>query len=304
MAEINANKNLIPWLPTNRTCNCPSDAMNCLSERTWLRNQVPIWWFGAKDLNIRYDIISRQHHPAVFPTALAKRIIENYSHVNETVLDCFSGLGTTLYASRLTKRHCIGFELNQTFAELTNKRLKLSHDMSCSDGTGAHNRNRQGLYLYQLCVDSRALHEYIPPESIDLVFTSPPYWDLLKQAPSRRNLQYRKHLKANYSDDISDLSNAPTLGSFTNNIKEIFGKVYTALKPGHRCVINTGDYRRKGKFIPLSNLYVKLLQDLNFELKNVIIWDRRREYDIGLFSYPRNFIVNNGMFEYLLEFNK
>jgi DNA modification methylase len=146
--------------------------------------------------------------------------------------------------------------------------------------------------------------EYIPPNSIDCVFTSPPYWDLLKQEPSRRNIKNQKYLKNNYSNDSLDLSNDPTLETFTKNIVDIFGKVSTVLKPNRRCLINTGDYRRKGSYISLSNLYISIMKNLGFKLKNVIIWDRRKEYDISIFSYPRNFIVNNGMFEYLLEFQK
>jgi DNA modification methylase len=298
------HSDLISWLPTRRTCSCPKNAMNCLSKGQWLRNQVPIWWFNLRELNIKYDLISRKHHPAIFPTVLVKRIIENYTHAGDTVLDIFSGMGTTLYASRLTKRHGIGIELNHKFTQIINKRMKLKNDNYCNGEQSTHNINREGLHLQQICTDSRKIHEYLPPKSMDLVFTSPPYWDLLKQRPSTRNVNDQKYLKRNYSHDPLDLSNAKSLPTFTKNIKEIFQKVHTVLKPGRRCIINTGDFRRKGQYISLSNLYINTLKELNFELKNVIIWDRKQEYDIGLFSYPYNFIVNNGMFEYLLEFEK
>jgi len=304
MIKNNLANKLIQWLPTMRSCNCPKNAINCLSAKAWLRNQVPIWWFNKKELNIRYDMISRQHHPAIFPTALAKRVIENYTHQNDTVLDVFSGMGTTLYAARLTKRNAIGFELNKKFADLTCRRLKLKNDKYCSKPNSAHNQNKSGLHLQLINTDSRELLDYIAPESIDCVFTSPPYWDLLNQAPSQRNLKHQQYLKNNYSDDVKDLSNDPTLDAFTKNIKDIFAKVYNILKPQRTCIINTGDYRRKGKYISLSSHYISILSELNVELKNVIIWDRRQEYEIGIFSYPRNFIVNNGMFEYLLEFQK
>ena len=124
----------------------------------------------------------------------------------------------------------------------------------------------------------------------------------MKQEPSRRNVKSQKYLKNNYSTDPQDLSNNPSLNEFTTNIRDIFQKAHTVLKPGRRCIINTGDYRRKGNYIALSNIYISVLKTLKFELKNIIIWDRRKEYDISIFSYPKNFIVNNGMFEYLLEF--
>jgi DNA modification methylase len=294
----------ISWLPTKRTCSCPKSALNCLTERQWLRNQVAIWWFPTNELNTKFDTISRTQHPAVFPSALAKRIIRNYTHENETVLDVFSGVGTTLFAAQQLRRNAVGIELNTRFTEFTSRRLGLRNDRDSSTPESAHKKTTSGQYIHQINTDSRKLLDHIPRSSIDLVFSSPPYWDLLKQRQSTRNLRAERHLKKNYSNDPSDLSNDPTLDTFICNIGDIFKKVHSALKPDARCVINTADYRRKGKYIALSNLYVKTLEDLGFELKNIIIWDRRREYDIGIFSYPSNFIVNNGMFEYLLEFEK
>lgn len=302
MTNSKTSEKTIQWLPTSRTCNCQVDAINCLSERQWLRNQVPIWWFSARELNTKFDIYSRQNHPATFASALAKRVIRNYSHENETVLDIFSGVGTTLNASQILKRNCIGFELGKNFSDFTSRRLGLKHDIHCSANNMTHRQSRPGQHLQLVSTDCRELDIYIKNSSIDLVFTSPPYWDLLKQSPSKRNLKNKRYLKINYSDDIADISNNKTLDEFVNNIKKIFTKVRNVLAMGKRCIINTADYRRQGKYIPLSSIYITVLQELGFELKNVIILDRRTEYDIGIFSYPKNFIVNNGMFEYILDF--
>jgi DNA modification methylase len=278
--------------------------MNCLSEREWLRNQVPIWWFPAAELKTKFDMLSRKQHPAVFPSALAKRVIKNFTHENETVLDIFSGVGTTLFAAQNTHRNAIGFEIHKAFADFTNRRLRLVNDQVCPDITSTHRSTSPGQHIQQLNIDCRRVKDYIKPSSIDLVFTSPPYWDMLKQPPSARNLKNKKYLKKNYSNDPMDISNDTTLDQFKHHIKEIFKGVYDILGSGKRCIINTADYRRAGKYLSLSTIYISILKGLGFELKNVIIWDRRADYDIGIFSYPRNFIVNNGMFEYILEFMK
>jgi DNA modification methylase len=239
----------------------------------------------------------------VFPSALAKRLINNYTHENDTILDIFSGVGTTLYAAQVTRRNGIGIELNKDFTEFTDRRLKLDRQRSSTPEI-SHKKTSKGQNIVQINADCREILDYIPPKSIDLMITSPPYWDLLKQPPSRRNLKNQKFLKENYSKAPGDLSNDRSLEAFLGNIKHIFSNVHQVLKPGARCIINTADYRRQGEFIPLSSNYIKIMQTLKFELKNIIIWDRRRDYDIGLFSYPYNFIANNGMFEYLLEFKK
>lgn len=285
----------IDWLPTAKTCKCPDNAVNCLTKKAWFRNQIPVWWFHEHELKSPFDIESRKHHPAIFPAALAVRVIENYSHPGQTILDCFSGVGTTLYAAKLSGRNAIGIELNCEYSALTQKRIEnFAGAQAPSTPTRHHPIND----------DARNILKYIPERTIDLIFCSPPYWDLLKQKPSTRNLKRQQYLKDNYSTNPQDLSNERELADFVQSLRAIISKAALTLKDGGRFIINTGDYRRSGKFIPLHEIYIQLLTDLELELRNIIIWDRRMEYDTSLFSYPYNFIVNNGMFEYILEFQK
>ncbi|HID26863.1 MAG TPA: site-specific DNA-methyltransferase [Methanosarcinales archaeon] len=290
MGVKNMKTQLIDWLPTKRTCNCKPNAINCLNRKEWFQNQMPIWTVSTKDADSGYDKKYRKEHPATYPTALAKRVIECYSHKGETVLDVFNGIGSTLGAANMCGRNGIGIEINPKYVEITKDRLEHK------------TLNTSNQIVIQ--DDSRNLLNYIPKESIDLQFTSPPYWDMLKQKPSARNARAKQYLKENYSDDPNDLSNAKTLEEFLASIKSIFSKVFIVLKKGKRCIINTGDYRRKGVFIPLHIHYIELMEDLGFILNNIILWDRQNEYQSGLFGYPSSFIVNNGMCEYLLEFQK
>jgi DNA modification methylase len=290
--------NYIDWLPTQKTCSCPEKVLNCLNNKAWFRNQIPVWWFKPEELQTSFDLASRKIHPAIFPTALAARVIKNYSHRGQTVLDCFCGAGTTLYASKLTGRNAIGIELNSEYAKFSEERL-LKFGKKIDEKNQEKNTKQ-----VQICDDARNLLKYIPSNSIDLIWCSPPYWDLLKQRPSTRNLKNQQYLKNNYSANVLDLSNELELDGFIDSIRDIFSKAALVLKPGSRFVINTGDYRKKGKLILLHQIYTELMSDLGLEIKNIIIWDRRQEYDISLFSYPFNFIVNNGMVEYILEFRK
>ena len=50
-------------------------------------------------------------HPLQRPSFLIEQIIENSSDVGDTILDCFAGSGSTLYAARKLSRKSIGFEL-------------------------------------------------------------------------------------------------------------------------------------------------------------------------------------------------
>jgi len=63
-------------------------------------------------------------HPAVFPEKLAEDHIASWSNKGDTVLDPFSGSGTTCKIAKELGRHFIGCEVNQTYVEISNQRLR------------------------------------------------------------------------------------------------------------------------------------------------------------------------------------
>lgn len=76
-------------------------------------------------------------HPASFCPPLAERVIRLYSFVDETVLDPFAGLGTTVIAAEALGRHGLGFELQPQYlraardkatAQLAQMKLELKAD--------------------------------------------------------------------------------------------------------------------------------------------------------------------------------
>jgi len=62
-------------------------------------------------------------HPAIFPEALARDHILSWSNEGDTVLDPFSGSGTTAKMARLMGRQFIGIEINPEYCEIARKRL-------------------------------------------------------------------------------------------------------------------------------------------------------------------------------------
>lgn len=63
-------------------------------------------------------------HPAIFPEQLAADHIFSWSNKGDTVLDPFSGSGTTCKMAKKLGRHFIGLEVNPAYVEISNRRLK------------------------------------------------------------------------------------------------------------------------------------------------------------------------------------
>ena len=62
-------------------------------------------------------------HPAVMPSALARRCVAVTSEPGDTVLDPWAGSGTTLLAARDLGRCWAGIELNPDYADIIERRL-------------------------------------------------------------------------------------------------------------------------------------------------------------------------------------
>lgn len=67
---------------------------------------------------------STREHPAPYPVELAHRLIRMFSFTADTVLDPFAGTGTTSVAALKCNRNSIGNELDPTYFEMAEKRLK------------------------------------------------------------------------------------------------------------------------------------------------------------------------------------
>jgi DNA modification methylase len=66
---------------------------------------------------------STKHHPAPYPIELAERLVRMFSFVGDTVLDPFLGTGTTSVAAAKWGRNSTGFEIDDHYFKLAQKRI-------------------------------------------------------------------------------------------------------------------------------------------------------------------------------------
>ncbi len=69
---------------------------------------------------------SRVGHPAPFPVALPRRLIELYTYTGDLVLDPFIGSGSTAVAAVETARHYVGFDTDAAYLALAEERIAAS----------------------------------------------------------------------------------------------------------------------------------------------------------------------------------
>ena len=63
-------------------------------------------------------------HPAPFPEQLATDHILSWSNEGDTVLDPFSGSGTTAKMAKINQRNYIGIDISQKYCDIAEKRLE------------------------------------------------------------------------------------------------------------------------------------------------------------------------------------
>lgn len=274
-----------------RTCSCKPTNINCLTASQWIKNQLGVWEFYYE----KRDVRDKTLHPATFPLSLSKRVIELFSHQGELVIDPFVGSGTTLLAAQDTNRNAIGFDLQKDYIDLTFSRL--NHDNFFNDAK-------------QIAIqdDARNISKYLEEETVSLIWTSPPYGNLLNRARKNKSRRDRNNEQLGkveqYSQDERDLGTYE-LEKFTKAMGDIFEGLLPLLKEKSHCVINIPDMWWENQRITFHISIVQELRERGYELRNTIIWDRRNIVNnIGIFGWPSNYITMGTTFEYLLDFWK
>mgnify|MGYP000428985670 CR=1 FL=1 len=270
-----------PAIPTTNE-KLKKERLNDLDGKTWGRYSISIW-----------DIVKtpdemKLRHPAIFPVELCRRLIQIYTKKGDLVIDPFVGSGSTLVACKELGRRGVGIDINEKFVKIARKRL-------CQESLDVNVQEEPQVFTD----DAVNLLNYVEPESVDLCITSPPYWMVHLR---KRSADYKDPRP--YSQLVRDLGNITDYSTFLSELKRVFENVHKALKPGKRCIIIAMDIRVLNRFIPYHIDIISFMKEIGFVLEDIIIWDRRKEYNkLRPLGYPYVFIVNK-VHEYIMIFRK
>jgi DNA modification methylase len=194
-------------------------------------------------------------------------------------------------------RSAVGFDLKQEYTDLSASRLGAPNGNAASQQMVCHD-------------DARNVDLYLEPDSVSLIFTSPPYANLLnrprlnksRRSDERGNEQFLKIEQ--YSQDTRDLG---TLGlsEYQEAMAQIFQGLLPLLRSQGHCLIDVPDMWQDNQRVTIHMAVVDALRQVGYELRNIIIWDRTNIVNrIGIFGWPSNYITMGTTFEYLLDFWK
>jgi site-specific DNA-methyltransferase (adenine-specific) len=145
--------------------------------------------------------------------------------------------------------------------------------------------------------DSRNMEE-IQDESVHLIITSPPYWQLK---------DYGNGKQIGFNDSYEE---------YINNLNLVWNECHRILHNGCRLCINIGDqfarsvYYGRYKVIPIRTEIIKFCESIGFDYMGAIIWQKVTTCHttggatiMGSFPYPRSGIVKLD-YEFILIFKK
>lgn len=179
---------------------------------------------------------------------IPRNLILRYTRPGETVLDQMCGSGTTLVEAKLLGRNAVGVDINYESVILTLDRLNFTYSPLPGKPPEVDIKVYHG--------DARNLDK-IADESIDLIATHPPYYNIIP---------YSKKEKIE-----GDLSRLRSLEDYLESIREIAKESYRVLKPGRYCAILIGDTRRKRHYVPIAFRVMQEFLNVGFVLKEDII---------------------------------
>jgi site-specific DNA-methyltransferase (adenine-specific) len=145
--------------------------------------------------------------------------------------------------------------------------------------------------------DSRNM-THIRNESVHLIVTSPPYWQLK---------DYGTDNQIGFND---------TYETYINNLNLVWKECHRILMPGCRLCVNIGDqfarsaYYGRYKVVPIHSEIIRFCETIGFDYMGSIVWQKPTsmhttggEKIMGSYPYPRGGIVKID-FEHILLFKK
>lgn len=184
-----------------------------------------------------------------FIPQIPNQLVRRYTDKGDTVLELFSGSGTTLYECEILGRNYIGFDINRVMIEHICDKMKdcttIDYTICDCDVTDAGSFDKS---MKEAC----DLHKI---SEADFMIAHPPYLDIIK-----------------FTQDARDLSRIADVDLFIEKFVSAIGNGLSYLSKGKYFAIVGGDIYRNSEVVPLAFYMMNAVKKaFNAKLKGTII---------------------------------
>lgn len=255
------------WLPTKRTCDCAEGRLNCLA-------RVELKELSSTVIDVKPRQRWREFHGGRFIPQVPEKYMKLFSHPGETVLDPFCGSGTTNQMAKWLGRNSIGIDVNPYSEGVSIHRL-----------SEVNQPNTRHEIIRGNCLD---IMRAIPKGTIDIIITSPPYFDVV-----------------DYNDDRPEQwGNIHDYPQFLNKMAQALEEMHRVLKAKGFTVMVTQDVYKRSAKCPIHADYIQIGRNLGFEVISTQVYILN--YSTGgrlIYGYPKSYYPKNDH-EFIVIFQK
>lgn len=217
-------------------------------ETDWKTSDINVdslWLIQKRDSSGKHE----NNYHGNFVPQIPYQLIKRYTHKNDTVLELFTGSGTTLFECEKLERNYIGFDINQQMIDL------IYHKMA--DTQNIH-------FIVNNCdvCDTLKMNDimqqsliWTKKSSVDFLIAHPPYMDIVK-----------------FTDKQEDLSSISDLNLFLEKFTLAMKNGLQFLEKGKYFAVVIGDVYKKSEVVPLGFYVMNAIkQNFKTKLKGIIV---------------------------------
>lgn len=253
---------------------------------------------------------TRRLNKACKPPELCRDIVEIFSHKGDLVLDPFAGTGGIIIGSQMAGRRAVGCEINKSYID--------AYQLACEEIDGLFKTFDKESILHQNFFDGYPLSSVLSKynkhleditdllgtdpskETVDLVFTDPPYFDMDSRTKSRRHHKDKGCLERPM-EAFTDVS-FKDLDGWKTFIFDFCKKSFEIVKSGKYMVSFMEDMFIEGEYIFLTDILCQEAKKARWKPQGEYIWynEARRP---SFFGYPVK-MINSRTHTSILFFKK
>ncbi len=203
-----------------------------------------LWIIPSRDRTGGHEL---DYHGGFVPQ-IATQMFLRYTRRDDIVLDPFLGSGTSAVEAVRLNRRLIGIELKPELVQRVREKIPpdlLDDRIRVLQGDSTRP---------QTVTRIREVLEEMGADHVHFLILHPPYHDIIR-----------------FSDDPSDLSNAPDLESFLALFEKAARHGFGLLEPGRFAALVIGDKYAKGELIPLGFYCLDRMQRAGFRPKAIVV---------------------------------